>query len=281
MKLSSEKEAIIGLMNDRYQQILPMEAEWGIRFKEGDMRPRIEHFHDAVRAYMSGSVDIYAKHSRLSVEHLAFDLGQLRQIQEKPLGTLHRGTEKSTGSALVKLGLRGEAPPKTPPSSVRQELVAQYKTYAVFYAALFAEVADRNFKSRQDALDNDVGDIGMIETMLQQLAAGQLTQTEALQESHHIERDDLRERIQQMLASKKLTAAEKQEALGMIGGIERGLKEESKKLDASHTSYVTGQLAVYEENRDMIKKMAASGLNMAGKFLQQAVSTAQGKGRGV
>jgi len=281
MKLSSEKEAIIGLMNERYQQILPIEAEWGIRFKEGDMRPRIEHFHDAVRAYTSGSADLYSKHSRLSVEHLAFDLSQLRHIQEKPLGAMHRGNEKSASSALVKMGLRGEAPPKTPPAPVRQELVAQYKTYTVFYAALFAEAADRNFKSRQDGLDNDVGDIGMIETMLQQLAAGQLTQSEALQESHHIERDDLRERIQQMLASKKLSAAEAHEALAMIGAIETGLKDESKKLDSAHLSYVTGQLAVYEENRDMIKKMAASGLNMAGKFLQQAVSTAQGKGRGV
>jgi hypothetical protein len=37
---------------------------------------------------------------------------------------------------------------------------------------------------------------------------------------------------------------------------------------------------VYEESRDMIKKLAGAGMNLAGKFLETAVRNAgQGRGR--
>ena len=62
----SQQQAIIELMTGKYAQILPIEQEWGIRLHEGDMRPRIEHFHDAVRALTSGEANIYEKNSRLS-----------------------------------------------------------------------------------------------------------------------------------------------------------------------------------------------------------------------
>src|SRR6202012_5632366 len=100
----SEQAAIIELMHGKYGQLLAIESEWGIRLHEGDWRPRIEHFHDAVRALTSGSDDMYAKNSRLSVENLAYDLGQLRHIQEKPIGLINKVTEKSAGTQVVKQG---------------------------------------------------------------------------------------------------------------------------------------------------------------------------------
>jgi hypothetical protein len=72
---SREQVAIVELMSGKYAQILTIETEWHIRLHEGDMRPRVEHFHDAVRALTSGSASIYEKNSRLSVEHLAYDIG--------------------------------------------------------------------------------------------------------------------------------------------------------------------------------------------------------------
>jgi hypothetical protein len=275
-----EQEAILNLMHGKYERILVLEAEWGIRFDEGDMRPRIEHFHDAVRAYTSGE-DMYSKHTRLSVEHLAYDLAMLRQIQERPVGNINRATEKSTGSALMKRMSGGAAPSKLPPQGVRQELVQHYRDYTVFFAALFAEVADRNFKARQEEGEQQLSDIGLVEHILEQLANGQMDVGTAQAELNHVEMDDLRERIQALLASKKLTACEKQEALSMLGAVEKGLKEEQKRVDASHTSYVTGQLAVYEDAKDIVKKLAGAGLNLAGKFLQNAIQNAgRGQGRG-
>lgn len=273
-----EQEAILNLMHGKYERILVLEAEWGIRFAEGDMRPRIEHFHDAVRAFTSGE-DIYGKHSRLSVEYLAYDLALLRQIQDRPVGSINRATEKSTGNALMRL-VAGAAPTsKLPPQGVRSELTQHYKDYTVFFAAIFAPIADRNFKSRQEQGDQQIADVGLVEDILEQLANGQMDVGTAQAELNHVEMDDLRERIQMLLASKKLTAKEKQDALAMLGQVEKGLKDEQKRMDDAHTSYVTGQLAVYEDAKDVVKKLASAGLNLAGKFLQNAIQQS-GHGRG-
>lgn len=272
--------AIIELMSGKYGQILAVEAEWGIRLTEGDMRPRIEHFHDAVRALTSGSADIYAKHSRLSVEHLAYDLSLLRQVQNKPVGTINRSTEKSTSDALVKMGEAGASRSKMPPSAVRMEIAALYCGYTVFFAALFVEVADRNYQSRSDVIDETVSDIGVIEEVLDQLIAGKITAAQAMQELQHVERDDLRERLQAMLARKGLSAREKQEARAMLGTIEKGLAKEKKDLDAAHMNYRTGQLAIYEDTKDIVKQLASQGLNLAGKFVENAMAKGQGQGRG-
>ena len=280
----AEQGAIIELMHGKYSQILPIEMEWGIRLHEGDWRPRIEHFHDAVRALTSGSDDMYSKNSRLSVEHLAYDLGQLRQIQNKPVGLINRATEKSAGTALVKQKDAGAGNiPKMPPQAVRGQITSLYRDYMVFFAALFAQVADTNFEVRTETIDSSVADLDLIEQVLKQLIAGKITNAQAMEEMMHVERDDLRVRIQMMLTKKSLSAREKQEALAMIGQIEKGLGEEKKKLDQSHMHYATGQLAVYEESKETIKRMQQQGLNLAGKFVESAMSksTGQGKGRGV
>jgi hypothetical protein len=277
----NEQSAIIELMHGKYQLLLPIEAEWGIRLHEGDMRPRIEHFHDAVRAFTSGEADIYAKNSRLSVENLAYDLGQLRQIGDKPLGYINRATEKSASTQVTKTGMGATGFAKTPPQAVRAQIVGHYRDYTVFFAAIFAEVADHNFTARSEVIDNSVSDLGLIEQVLNQLIAGKMTNAQASGELMHVERDDLRERVQAMLAQKQLSAREKQEALAMLGKIEKGLDKEKKALESSHMSYATGQLAVYEDAKETVKRLANQGLNLAGKFVDTAMQAAQkGKGQG-
>lgn len=275
----AEQAAIIELMHGKYGQLLSIETEWGIRLHEGDWRPRIEHFHDAVRALTSGSGDRYAKNSRLSVENLAYDLGQLRHIQEKPIGLINKVTEKSAGTQIVKQGDAGATTPRLPPQAVRGQLVALYRDYMVFFAALFAQVADRNYQARTETIDGSVSDLDLIEQTMKQLISGKMNAAQAMQEMMHVERDDLRERIQAMLAKKQLTAREKQEALAMIAQIEKGLDEEKKKLDKAHLSYAMGQLAVYEGAKETIKRINSQGLNLAGKFVENAMAAA-GKGQG-
>lgn len=278
----AEQAAIIDLMHGKYSQIVPIETEWGIRLHEGDWRPRVEHFHDAVRALTSGEGDMYAKHSRLSVEHLAYDLGQLRAVADRPLGYINRVTEKSASTEMVRKSDAGASVPKMPPAAVRSQLVGLYRDYTVFFAALFAQVADTNFEVRSEQIDGSVADIGMIENVLEQLAAGKISAAQAVTEMMHVERDDLRERIQAMLARKALSAREKQEALALLGQIEKGLAEEKKKLDQAHLNYATGQLAVYEDAKETIKRLGTQGLNLAGKFVENAMQAAgKGKGRGV
>ncbi len=278
----AEQAAIIELMHGKYGQLLSIETEWGIRLHEGDWRPRIEHFHDAVRALTSSEADIYAKNSRLSVENLAYDLGQLRQIQEKPIGLINRATEKSAGTTLVKQGEAGASAPRMPNQAVRGQLVGLYRDYMVFFAALFAQVADVNFQSRSEMAESSANDLDLIEAIMNKLMAGKISNAQALQEMMHVERDDLRERLQNMLARKGLSAKEKQEVMALIAQIETGLNAERKRLDSAHMSYATGQLAIYEDAKETIKRLGQQGLNLAGKFVEQTLSgKGQGQGRGV
>ena len=70
--------------------------------------------------------------------------------------------------------------------------------------------------------------------------------------------------------------------MALITQIEKGLNAEQKKLEQSHMSYATGQLAIYEESKETIKRLGQQGLNLAGKFVEQAMSAAgKGHGRGV
>lgn len=278
-----EQVAIVELMSGKYAQILAIETEWRIRLHEGDMRPRIEHFHDAVRALTSGEASIYEKNSRLSVEHLAYDIGQLRLIQDKPVGKINRATEKSAGSALVKKGDAGASQAKLPPQAVRSEIATLYRDYTVFFAALFAQIADRNYQSRVDAVDGAVEDLALLEEIIKQLAAGKLSTAQAMEEVMHVERDDLRERVQEMLARKTIAANEKQKLFDTLGLIQSNLDKEKKSLETAHMHYATGQLAVYEEAKETIKRLNQMGMNLAGKFVENAMqqSTGKGKGRGV
>ncbi len=277
MKSSEGQKAVVALMGEQFARIRAIEAEWGIRFREEDLRPRIEHFHDAVRALSSGDARAYEKGGRLSVEYLAYDLGQLRLIQEKPVGHINRATEKSPSGAVVVAGEPGAR--KLPDQRARGELVKLYTHYTVFYAALFAQRADEDFQVRSEEAEQQMDDLATVMAVLQKLLKGGLTAQQAENALMHVERDDLRERMSAMLRKGKPGPAEMTQAMQTITTIKQGLMQEKDRVAKAHLSYATGQLAVYEESRDVVKQMAGQGLNLAGKFLEQATRNA-GMGRG-
>lgn len=276
---SESKASLFPIMHSQYENIVAIEEIWNIRFAEGDMRPRIEYFHDAVRALSNGE-ELHAKTGRLSVEHLAYDLGQLRQIPTKPLGAIYAATEQSPHMEVAELGKAGSASPR-PDRGTRQELVHLYKDYTVLFAALFAEVADMNFQSRQDEMDAAMEDIGLVEAVLEKLQQGQMSVQQAQAALDQIELDELREKILAALAGGKPKTSELQNALSQLSNAEATLQTDMKALDTSHMHYVTAQLAVYEEAKDTVKRLAAQGLNLAGKFVENAMAQAQGAGRGM
>ncbi len=274
---SDGQQAVVALLGELFARIRPIEDEWGIRLREQDLRPRIEHFHDAVRALTSGDAKAYASGGRLSVEYLAYDLGQLRAVQAKPVGLINRATQKPAPGAMV---VKGDASARAlPDQKTRGELAKLYKQYTVFYAALFAVQAGDDFQVRSEQAEQQMDDLASIQAVLQKLLKGQITAREAENAMMHVERDDLRERMNSMLRKGKPSPADMTQAMNSITTIRQGLVGEKKKIADAHLSYATGQLAVYEESRDMVKQMAGQGLNLAGKFLQQAAQQA-GMGRG-
>jgi hypothetical protein len=265
-------------MTGQYERIYAIEAQWNIHLHEGDQRPRIDYFHDAVRALTSGEAEIYAKDSRLSIEHLAYDLSQLRHAQAKPQGNRNLGQHHSLSDALVTQEQAGTSRSMDRPT--RQELVQLYKDYTVLFAALFAEVADMNFKSREDEIDATVEELATVEQVLKKLANGEISKEEAINAIEELEYDAMREYIQNAIAGQTIYHQQAEQLIVKLQQFEQKLEEEKQAMDTAHTHFVTSRLAVYEASKDMVKKLAGDGLNLAGKFVENALTQSTGRGMG-
>jgi hypothetical protein len=82
-----------------------------------------------------------------------------------------------------------------------------------------------------------------------------------------------------MLQKKGMKRTEKYATLRMM--IEQqmhGLDVQTKSMDASHMNFLSGQMLMYQEAKDLVRKLSAQGMAMAGQFLESALS--QGAGRG-
>lgn len=279
--MSEAKHSLIPIMTGQYQRLYELESQWGIRLHEGDMRPRIDYFHDAVRALTSGEASPYEKNSRLSIEHLAYDLSQLRRAQSQPLGDKNLLNEASPHTELVALEGGGRARQRGPDRATRAELSELYKDYSVLFAALFAEVADMNFKTRIDEVDTAIEDIALAEDVLKKLANQTITAQQAQAMLEQIDKDELRERLQQAISGKNIRHREAEQLMNGLKGLEGQIEHEKMVIEKAHLNYATSRLAVYEESRETIKRLAAKGMNLAGKFVENALSQSAGRGQGV
>lgn len=275
----TSKSSLIPIMNGQYERIAALESQAGIRFREGDMRPRIDYFHDAVRALTSGQADIYEKTGRLSVQQLAWDVARLREIPGNPLGRIHGGAALAAGDALVTqedAAARGAAPS---PRQLRAELGQLYKDYMVLFVALFAEVADINFRAQQEEVDAAIADIGQAESVIKRLGKGEINPQQAQLLLDAIEQETLREQLQSLIASGQIRA-QGPAVMAQLKGAQQRIDGEFQITDKAHTAYVTSQLAIYEESKDLIKRLGAQGLNLAGKFVEAAMTQGTGRGKG-
>lgn len=217
------KDALIPLINEAYEQIRAIELPQGLTAGRGDTRPRIELFHDAIRAYSSGQSP-YESTGRLTIERLAWDIEMLRALQANPMQPMPGAEKPMTGKAVVLHDPRAGGDLRM----VKSELSSLYKKYAVFFVAILAETADMNHKSQMEDLDTQMEDITHRGGPKMKQAQGQIDATQA-------------------------------------------------KLEKQHLTWLSGQLAMYEESKDVVQQLLRAGLNMAGKFLQESI--AQG-GRG-
>lgn len=272
----SEAQALVKLLTSIYEEIRAVEIDYAVRVSEGDMRPRIEYFHDAVRAYTSGD----AGSRRLSVEHLAHDLSWLRHIQAHPLAMMKTARGASPKTTLVPHGHPAGAP-RRPDRDTRTQLAERYKQYTVIFSALLAEKADRDYKTRIEEHDSAVEDVAQLQQMIELVAKGQAKMEDLEQAIEMIDDDTLRQKIALMMhdyAQRKRFESEQ-----FIKKLKEAMAEHDRAiaaLEQAHFSYATSQLMVFEESKEMVKNLAGQGLNLAGKFLANAVQEAGRGGRG-
>lgn len=272
---SSSKEAVVPLLAEYYQRIAAIEAEVGLWVSDSDYRPRIERFHDAVRAFTSGASP-YDAHSRLAIEQLAWDMDMLRRIQANPLTPMPGSHHQSASTAVTVKQQNAVGDSGNPRMQARQyriELADHYKNYAVMFAALLAETADMNHASRMEDKDMQVEALAHLRSSLGQKNVN-LKQSVAAQ----VFDPDIRAQINALLPKDTLTA---EQALASVNNAMQHIDGLQKKMDNAHLNWLSGQNAMYQQGKEVVQKLMSHGLNLAGRFLQEAMQRGgAGQGRG-
>lgn len=267
-------QALITILNKIYGEILAIEERFSIRMDGNDLRPRIEYFHDAIRAFSSGDIG----NKRLTVEFLAYDVAMLRRIQSNPM-------ERSKGNNSPSTGLMagGDVLESSLSISarVKSELAGLYKNYSVLFVALLSEPADRDFQSRVEQCNNEVENIAAVEQAAKK--AGMKTDTDINLEAmayQYIDDPALLRKILSQIGSRKNKISAR-EAADKLSGMIKAADKMIKSVELAHFNFAVGQLAIYENAREVVKAMAMSGMNIVGNFVENAVREATRGGRGL
>lgn len=275
MKISQpEQEALTSIITRIADEISEIEESYQLCVGEGDFRARIEYFHDAVRAFTSLPVDPAAA-QRLSVELLAYDVSCLRYLQSMPLSHFKPSAQRySAQNALVVARPRGSTQNGRPPREVKQKLADLYQYYTVLFCAIFKPIADNNYQDRVEDLNQSVEELAGLEQAVDKLAKGGGSIQEVMAHCQHLGDEALAQTIQQMLMAGQGNKQKLQALLTAIKERSKQADHEIDVLDAAHLNYGMAQLSVYEDGKDIVKKMAAQGLNLAGRFVEASMNAA-------
>lgn len=269
---ANEQESLVNILLRYWQEICAIEEECGLRVGKGDMRARIDYFHDAIRAFTAPGAE---NNPRLSVEQLAYDVRCLRYIASQPLASItHDAGNYSPSHSLVAAGAGLVPSQKKADRDTKNRLRELYEQYGVLFAALLKNTAENDYHERTDALNNDVEQINAIAQALAGKASAQeINNLVANLDDEKIKRD--------LLAL--LPQIKGKNAAGLVAKLKGEIQKKDKSLKAIDTAfhhYATSQLAIYESAKDMLKKMAGQGMNLVGQFVEASLrQSQQGRGR--
>jgi hypothetical protein len=264
---SKDQEAIIALLTRIYLDIMAIEEEFKLFAGAGDMRPRIDYFHDAIRAFTADEKD----NKRLNVEQLAYDISCLQYIVKMPTSPFREGGENLSPSQTMMttegdlMSLSGRIDRKT-----RTRISELYQNYAVMFAALLKPTADYDYQERTDDLNNQVQDLNQI--INQFMSKGGLNINSVAAHAQNLEEPEMRLIIATFLQQEKHKNAA--DVTKLVGHLKNQIIQKDKlikTIDNAHLKFATTQLAIFEESRDMLKKLAGLGTNIVGKFVEESV----------
>lgn len=264
---SKDSEAIISLLNRLYLEIVEIEQRYKLFAGCGDMRPRIDYFHDAVRSFTSGEIN----DKRLNVELLSYDMRCLRYVQQMPLSPFREGGETlspsqdvmTTQGDLMAAGLR-------PDRKIKSQISELYQNYAVLFAALLKPAADHDYKERIEELNNEVHDI---QTLVQQFENKNIDTTKIARLAQQLEHAELRIILMKFMQEGKYK--NKDDVKKLLGHLKNLIKQKDssiKAIENAHLKFASSQLMVFEESKDMLKKFASQGMNLVGKFVENSIA---------
>lgn len=274
MKLSrGEQESIVGLLTRIYHDICELETQFRLLIGEGDFRPRIDYFHDAVRAFTNANPKERESGGRLSVEYLAYDISCLRYIHAMPLAPFKpHAANLSPSTEIIKLDQQ-LAPMAVKPGRVEKERIAElYQRYGVLFAALLKPLADSDFNERADDLNHDVEHIHTLQQKCEAVLEGKGRESDIEALLGHLDDETLRLEVLALLRGKGKGKDEIKKLIQLLKERSKAKDKEIAGIEAAHLNYALGQLAIYEESKDMVKKLAQQGMNLVGKFVESSIA---------
>jgi hypothetical protein len=269
-----KQQFLINIIQNKYAEISEIERKFGIFGMEGDFRPRIEHYHDAIRAIGHDVGDGLERNSRLSAENLAHDVEMLRQITARPTVAGRGEQHLSTHNELTLASEVGID--NSPSSATKRQLTALYRDYTVFFIALMLEKIEDNINARTEENNVLVQDCYRLEQALAGLESGAIDINAVIKSAKMLENDGLRHKIMNMLAKGTPTKDEISSSIATLQNVRRNLATEQKTLNTAGMRFATSHLMVYEGAKDTVKQLMQSGVNIAGKHTESAMQHNQG-----
>ncbi len=275
MKYSSnQQQSIVTILLRYWEEIITIETEFSLLVGKGDTRPRIEYFHDAIRAYTSLHKTTEME-QRLSIERLAYDVRCLRYIATMPLASIthdEHNLSPKTLPAVIAPGLIEVN--KRIGRDAKDRLCELYQQYGVLFASLLKATAENDVHERSDALDNEVEEINrLVEALTNNASVAQINNIVQHLSDAALKRD--------LLAL--LPQIKGKNASGLADKLKANIQKKDKQLkeiDTASHQYATTQLAIYESAKDMLKQMAKQGMNLVGEFVESTLrQNQQGRGR--
>lgn len=263
-----DQQSIVNILLRYWQQIVAIEESHGLVVGKGDMRARIEYFHDAIRAY-TASDQTEQMESRLAVEQLSYDVKCLRYIAGMPLASITHDSMRYSASTL---------PAVTEPRiiekaekmkrDVKEELRELYEKYGVLFASLLRVTAENDYYDRADHINQQVEEINQIIEAIKAGAGAQ--QLESL--IQHLEDEAIKRDLLTLLPQIKGKGSKAVQAL--IAKLQASIQRKDntiKTIDTAYHEYTTSQLMIYETSQSMLKQLAGQGMNLVGQFVESAL----------
>lgn len=265
-KHSKDQQAILSLLTQIYSEIVDIETRFKLIAGKGDMRPRIDYFHDAIRAFTSEGENS----QRLTIELLSYDLRCLRYIERMPLAPFREGADSLSPSQDI-ITMDADLMPMAgrPDRKIRTRISELYQHYGVMFSALLKPTADHDYNERVDTLNNDVKDIeGIIHEFENKADDKTIARL-----SNQLEEMELRIILSTFLQQKKhKNSADVKKLLGHLKNHTKHKDASIKSLEAAHMGFAVAQLGIFEESKDMLKGLAKDGMNLVGKFVEASVA---------
>lgn len=281
-KLNKEQQQLLDIMRASYHEIYVIEEALNMRVGQKDSRVRVDYFFDAPRALTDETLPLEFRRQRLSVEWLAYDATAIRYLEHRPTAALQpNDLHYAASTQLIVMDSAVPTKAREASSEDKRQLKHHYLRFGVMFVALFKPFADRDHRDKQEEMEEQLSVLAELEKNVEALALGQKSKRDVLQLLKMVEDPKLKAKLELLLADSRYKHPDAmREAMSVAGD---GMYQQDMALqtmEKAHMEFLSAQLGLYDQGKQIVKQLAGQGLNVAGEHLDQALAQSTDLGRG-